>query len=106
MEATPGDSQHEDLFLDDSESQLLPRRELVSGMQGDDDDAGFVTPVPPPCAPPMLAAAETLIPAPLYSEPASVCLTAVASQESSSLEYLSMQVGKQKTDCLNFSCDV
>jgi hypothetical protein len=61
MEGTPGDSQDEDLFLYYSESQLLPRRELGSGMQGDDDDAGFFTPVPPPYASPLLAAADTPI---------------------------------------------
>jgi hypothetical protein len=71
-------------------------------MQDDDDDAGFVTTVPPPHAPPLLAAADTPIPAPLDSAPVRVCLTAVASQEFSSLEYLSMQVGKQKKDCLKF----
>jgi hypothetical protein len=65
MQGTPGDSQHEALFLDDGESQLLPRRELGSGMQGDDDDPGFVTPIPTPRAPALLAASDTPIPATL-----------------------------------------
>jgi hypothetical protein len=101
MEGKPGDSQYEYQFLDDSESQLSPRRELGCGLQADDEDAGVVTPVPPPRAPSLLAAAATPSLAPLLS-PATVGATAGASRESSSLEYMSMQVGKETTDSLKF----
>jgi hypothetical protein len=101
MEGTPGDSEYESQFLDDSDSQLLPRGELGCGAQADDEDAGFVTPVPPPRAPSRLAAAARPIAAPLLST-ATVGATAGASRESSSLEYMSMQVGKATTDSLKF----
>jgi hypothetical protein len=87
--STPGDSQYESQFLDDSESQLLPCRELGCGGQADDEDAGFVTLVPPPRTPSLLAAAATPIPAPLISAVA-VGATAGESREISSLEYMSM----------------
>jgi hypothetical protein len=99
MEGTPGDSECESQFLDDSDSQLLPCGELGRGAQADDEDAGFVTPVPPPRAPSRLAAAATPVAGPLLST-ATVGVTAGASRESSSLEYISMQVGKATTDCL------
>jgi hypothetical protein len=57
MEGTWDDSQYESQFPVDSESYLLPRRELVSSAQYDDDDAGFVVPVPPARAPSLTAAA-------------------------------------------------
>jgi hypothetical protein len=85
MEGTPGDSEYESQLLDDSDSQLLPRGELGCGAQAYDEDAGFVTPVPPPRAPSRLAAAATPIAAPLRST-AMVGATAGASRESSSLE--------------------
>jgi hypothetical protein len=101
MEGTPGDSEYESQFLDDSDSQFLPRGELGCGAQADDEDAGFVTPVPPPRAPSRLAAAARPIAAPLLST-ATVGATAGASRESSSLGYMSMQVGKATTDSLKF----
>jgi hypothetical protein len=87
MEGTPGDSEYESQFVDDSDSQPLPRGELECGAQADDEDAGFVTPVPPPRAPSRLAAAATPIAAPFLST-ATVGATAGASRESSSLELL------------------
>jgi hypothetical protein len=98
-EGTPDNSQYEAQFLDETESQLLPRRELGCGVQGDDEDASFVTPVPLPRALSLLAAATTPIPAPFLSA-ATVGATAGASRESSSLEYMSVQVGKETTDSL------
>jgi hypothetical protein len=105
MEGTPGDSQYKSHFFDDSESQLLPCRGLDCGVQADDEDAGFVTPVPPPHTPSLLEAAATPIPAPLLSAStvgATVGVTAGASRETSSLEYISMQVGKDIKDSLKF----
>jgi hypothetical protein len=51
MEGTPGDSQYESQFLDDSESQLHPRRELGCGVQADDKDAGLFFHARPAAAP-------------------------------------------------------
>jgi hypothetical protein len=101
IEGTPGDSEYESQFLNDGDSQLLPRGELGCGAQADDEDADFATPVPPPRAPPRLVAAATPIAAPLLST-ATVGATAGASRKSSSLEYMSMQVGKATTDSLKF----
>jgi hypothetical protein len=63
-------------------------------MQGDEDDAGFITPVRPPRAPSLLAAAATPIPAPLDSA-ARACSTALASRV---LESIVPFTADRKTD--------
>jgi hypothetical protein len=101
MEGTLGKSQYDSQSLDDSESLLLPRRELVSGAQDDDDVAGFVTFVPPPRDISLLAGAAMPIPTPLIS-----ASTAGASEDASrgfsSLEYTYIRAGKETTDSQKF----
>jgi hypothetical protein len=80
---------------------LVPRRELISGAQDDDDDAAFVTFVPPPRDLCLLAEASTPIPAPLLSA-STAGATEGASRDFSSLEYMSIRVGKETTDSLKF----